>query len=79
MVGGLSRLVDALKCNYSHITVEVDRRYSNGDEFKEIGFRFIEKTDPELFYIKGNKRTKIKSSILNKIYDCGKLKYKKEY
>ena len=69
VVGGLSRLVNALKCNYNeNIKVYIDRRYFNGDEFKEIEFRLIEKTDPELFYID-------KSCKSMSIYDCGKMVY----
>ena len=53
---------------YEDIKTYIDRRYFNGDAFKEIGFRFIQKTDPELFYID-------KSCKSMSIYDCGKMVY----
>ncbi len=71
------------KYNPNEITSYVDRRWSQGKSFEEIGFNLIEISKPNHFYVdRKNRITNIKrtqSTKFNKIYDCGTKKYKKSF
>ncbi|KAA6329188.1 hypothetical protein EZS27_021984 [termite gut metagenome] len=70
------------------ITVNVDRRWGSGEQYGQLGFKFIENTEVNHYYVQGVKRKKpstFESEIehefmLNKgiyrIYDCGNKLYK---
>ena len=76
------------KYNPNSILASVDRRYSNGEYLKQIGFNFVENTEPNCWHFNTNEliRGKIlsnnnenqeehKGRILS-IYDCGEMKFK---
>ena len=84
-----NKLIEYFKAKYqpSSITILVDRRYSNGNEYKDLGFNFIKNTEPIYWYFDKNSiikfsRFKIKpedESTLDKrflkIFDCGSIKF----
>lgn len=64
------------------INAYVDRRFSQGSEFKEAGFTSVEATYPNLYYTKDYKNkvlsdfvklneNQIKKANLHTVYDCG--------
>ena len=58
VVGGASKLLKnyILKEKPIEIVTYADRRWSNGDMYKEMGFHFEGETRPNYFYVVGSKR-----------------------
>jgi hypothetical protein len=55
-VGGASKLFNYfLRISTGSILTYADRRYSNGDIYKRLGFRLLKVTKPNYCYIKGYK------------------------
>jgi hypothetical protein len=106
VIGGASKLLSYFEKNYKpkSILSFADRRYSEGNLYKKLGFDFIEKTEPNYFYFEKHKgvrrhRFKYRKDVLVKegydpnmsereimemrgylrIYDCGQLKFQKNY
>lgn len=53
VIGGLSRLINALKCKYDYcIEIDVDRRYSNGDNFIKLGFKLYKEISSDYWWTK---------------------------
>jgi hypothetical protein len=53
VVGGASKLLKHFRNNYSGgIVSYADRRYSNGDMYKALGFQFSHNSSPNYFYFK---------------------------
>jgi hypothetical protein len=57
VVGGASKLLNRFVRDYSpnQIMTFADRRYSNGNLYMKLGFKFVGNTSPNYFYIKNNK------------------------
>jgi len=57
IVGGASKLFKYFNKNYEpcKILTYADRRYSNGNLYKKLGFKLCGSTKPNYFYIKNNK------------------------
>jgi len=62
-----------LKYNPTNITYNIDRGWSNHEIFIDCGFEIKEKTNPNVFYVKGHKRILNDESELYRIYDSGNL------
>ena len=45
-----------LKHNPNKITSYCDKRWNTGNLYEKLGFKFIRETEPNYFYVKGNKR-----------------------
>ena len=58
VIGGASKLFKYFLKTYnpSQITTYADRSYSNGNLYKQLGFGFIHKTQPNYYYIIDNIR-----------------------
>jgi len=77
IVGGASKLLSFFEKTYKpkSIISFADRRYSNGDLYNKIGFKFIGETKPNYFYFEKNKnvrrhRFKFRKDVLVKMgYD----------
>lgn len=74
VVGGASKLLYHFMLRYpsSKILTFADRRYSIGDVYTSVGFKFIEYTKPNYFYYKGNKilsRQRCQKHKLNKLLE----------
>lgn len=72
IIGGASKLLKYFigKYNPKNIVTFADRRYSNGQLYKALGFTLIGKSDPGYFYVKnGNRypRTKFQKCRLSKL------------
>jgi len=77
------------KYNPKNVITFVDRRYSQGDLYKELGFKFIENIKPNCWEVQKNhisreRRYNFRNKLLNeniienfglKIYDCGYIKF----
>ncbi len=79
VLGGNERLLKYFTNhnNYNEITASVDLRWSEGKEFKDLGFELAEQTEPNFLYTRGKKRQTEYEEGDYKIYDCGTLKFKK--
>lgn len=83
VVGGASRLLKHFTTNYrpKSILTFADRRYSNGDLYKQLGFKHISNTKPNYWYFKKGSlkkeyRFKYRKDILVKEgYDPTKTEY----
>jgi hypothetical protein len=83
IVGGLSKLFQHfIKTNHvKHIMTYADRDWSTGESYLKIGFKLIEETHPQCFYIDETTITRFtESQILTpnnklKIYNSGSLKF----
>jgi hypothetical protein len=81
IIGGASKLLKYFINNYNpkKITTYVNRSYSQGNLYKILGFNFINKCEPNFYYIING--TKINKNEINtyknapKIYDSGYLKF----
>ena len=53
IIGGASRLFKYFLKNYNpkQITTYADRSYSNGNLYKQLGFKFVHKTEPNYYYV----------------------------
>ena len=58
IIGGANKLFKYFVDNYNpkEITTYVDRSWSNGNLYKQLGFSFIYKTKPIYYYIINKKR-----------------------
>ena len=58
VIGGASRLFQYFLKNYNpkQITTYADRSYSNGNLYKQLGFKFVHKTEPNYYYVVGDLR-----------------------
>jgi len=65
------------KYKSKEIVISIDRSYSNGKLYEQLGFKFIEKTEPECYYVINDNRYDINKSEKEypKIFDSGKLKF----
>ena len=85
---GLGYLLRYVISNFkpNMITVQIDRRYSNGNIYIEQGFEFKGYTDPNYwcFILSGvGRHSRIKNELINvesnnnysKIFDCGNIKF----
>lgn len=62
------------------LIASVDRSWNNGELLEKNGFEKYNETEPNYFYVIGNKRVKnIQPSGTSKIYDCGNIYYKKKF
>ena len=53
VVGGASKLLSHFRKQYSGSIISyANRRWSNGDLYRKLGFKMIGKTDPNYFYFK---------------------------
>lgn len=83
IVGGLSKLFQHfIKTNHvKHIMTYADRDWSTGESYLKIGFKLIEETHPQCFYIDETTITRYtENQILTpnnklKIYNSGSLKF----
>ena len=73
IIGGASKLLNYFIKNYhpKEMITYADRRYSYGDLYKKLGFKFIKYTEPNYWYIKKNQikreyRFKYRKDILIK-------------
>jgi len=73
VIGGASKLLSFFIKNYKPklILTFADRRYSNGDLYEKLGFKFIKNTKPNYWYFQKNKliryhRFKFRKDILVK-------------
>ena len=83
-----SKLIEYLKEEYNpaYLEVSCDRRYYNGREFKELGFKVVNVAKAEYEYVKGSKvisrvtysKSPDKYKSYYKVYDCGRLKLRLE-
>lgn len=65
------------KYNCQELVKYEDRRWSNGELYYDLGFRFISNTEPQCWNIDGINRIRNYESEDNnllRIYDCGKIK-----
>jgi hypothetical protein len=90
VVNGASKLLNYFIKTYNpkSILAFVNRRYSQGNQYKELGFKFIENTKPNCWYLKKHKLVKVwfdpnKIEFENMddkkyliVYDCGNIKFK---
>jgi len=60
IIGGASRLLKNFIRNYNpnSILTFADRRYSNGNLYEKLGFKFIKNTEPNYWYVFKNEITK---------------------
>lgn len=69
IIGGAGKLLSYFRKNYQgSIITYADRRFSNGDMYKKLGFKFLYNSEPNYFYVKGLRR-------LSR-YECQKHKLK---
>ena len=63
VVGGASKLLKYFERNYkpSLLISYANRRWSTGNLYEKIGFKFIENTTPNYFYFKGSDDSTLKS------------------
>lgn len=84
VIGGASKLLKHFieKHNASQILAYVDRRWSEGDLYKRLGFECIEITEPTFFYFNRNERftlSESNSKPINenkKVFDCGSILFR---
>ena len=85
VIDGLKETINYYVEKYkpNEITTYVDRRWSQGKSFEELGFDLIEISKPNYFYVDRKNRIinvkRTQSTKFNKIYDCGTKKYKKSF
>jgi hypothetical protein len=94
IVGIASKLLKHFERNYewNNIFSYADRRWSDGNVYNQLGFRFSGYVSPSYWYIKGqNRLRKIKDELkdkteweirksqgLNRIWDCGNIRFDKD-
>jgi len=62
------------KYKFTEIITYVDRCLSDGKLYEELGFKYIDNTEPNCFYVfKGKRNKNIDDKKLHRIYDCGDL------
>ena len=81
--GGFTKLLNYFEKTYKPkiLNVSIDRRWFNNENiFTKNNFQFINKIEPQITYIKGQKRFKNNNDEnLLKIYDSGKFLFSKQY
>lgn len=82
--GGASKMLKAFIKAYSpkKIITYCDRRWSNGDVYEKIGFRFVRDTKPNYFYVDKDRRKNrfaFRKDILVKRYGCPVEMTEKEF
>lgn len=77
VVGGAGRLFVYFIKNHTPVEIlsYADRRWSQGDLYEKLGFKFIDNTKPNYFYIDGKKQVRInrfnlRKNILVEQYNC---------
>ncbi|MFW6246922.1 MAG: DUF7487 domain-containing protein [bacterium] len=83
IIGGASKLLKYFIKNHNptSITTYADRRYSNGELYKKLGFEHISNTQPNYFYFKKNKLERYhrfnfrKDVLVKKGYDINKTEH----
>lgn len=84
IIGGASKLLSYFITDVSpsQIIATVDRRWSNGNLYKKLGFSFDYYTNPTSYYFQNNKRiicgqpTTMTINENKKIFDCGQIVFK---
>jgi len=58
IIGGVDKLWKYFTNNYNptEVITYANRCYSNGNLYKQLGFKFIGKTDPNYYYVINNNR-----------------------
>ena len=57
VIGGASKLLNHFRKNYKGSIISyADKRWSEGGVYKALGFKELEDTEPNYFYVKGNTR-----------------------
>lgn len=102
IVGGASKILKYVERKFSpnKIIASVDKRWSNGEFYKKLGFSQTNEAEPEPFYFKGsnykvykwdrmkemgvfeskdNNWETVKKSKWNRIWDCGKMIFEKNF
>lgn len=82
--GTVSKFIDHFNQQFKNpiIVVEVDKRFGNGNVYKETGFKFIKELPPNSFTVRRNQTNKnydgriMKSNEYYKIFDCGSLLFR---
>lgn len=71
------------KHNPREITINVDRRFSNGNIYKLLGFEMTGYSEPDYWFVKRGKLIRYKEPNFNKsekndyrIYDCGTINFR---
>ena len=82
--GGASRMLKTFIKTYKpkKIITYSDRRWSNGNVYEKIGFKFIHNTKPNYFYVIKDKRINrfaFRKNILVEKYGCSKNMTEKEF
>jgi len=83
IVGGLSKLIQHfIKTNHAkHLMTYADRDWSAGESYLKVGFKLVEVTVPQIFYIDELNQTRLnENKIANrenkiKIHNAGSLKF----
>ena len=81
VIGGASLLLNYFIKIYNpkSILAFADRRYSQGNLYKQLGFKFIKNTKPNHIYYNNKIKETEKEIMLEKnclkIYDCGNMKF----
>lgn len=65
------------KYNTNSITFSIDKRWNDGSELEKFGFKCYGETEPSFTYVTNDRRV-TEATNENKIYDCGRLLFKKE-
>lgn len=72
IAGGLSKLIAAFKKHETgRLITYADRRFSIGNAYKKIGFRFLKNTKPNYFYFRGSKRIQRQQAQRHRISNLG--------
>lgn len=85
IIDGTSKIIKHFIKNYkvSYLIGHVDISISDGNLYKKLGFKLAKTSYPNYKYVIGNKRVDISDlnecKDINKIYDCGELKFIKEF
>lgn len=84
VIGGASKLLSHFERNYNpkSLISYADRRWSKGNLYEKLGFKFINYSDPSYFYTKAQKRySRImfqKHKLRDKLYNFDSSKTEKE-
>lgn len=90
VVGGASKMLNYFIETYKpkKIATFVDKRWSNGDVFKKLGFSKVREHKPNYYYVADNHREckqhyineskeTLKEKGIYRIYDCGSIEFEK--
>ena len=84
VVGGASKLFTYFKRKYkpSNVVSYADRRWSNGNLYNQIGFKFDHYSKPNYYYVVGDirkNRFNFRKSVLVKKYNCPENMSEREF